>query len=239
MADRKYLCDLIIPTYNEKGYIERTLFNLVNQNLYKKGKVHIAIGDYKNELNMDDTHLYDLCKKHEDITYIPLFSKGIPHARNTIIKECSKTDIIVNFDADSIFDRPDAIEKMIDPILNKEVKLTNCETLFFDFDTNKIADKTPTNIYEYFSNIGSLSEKLIFARGPGLTVAKDVFYSVGGFRDIPIGEDYFLAFDVCWMYSYQAKRFINDVKVYTSNRRARSSKGDGLAVFDYKSNYYR
>ena len=125
----KIIADLIIPAYNEKGYIERTLSSLMQQTLYREGKLRIAIGDFKNELNMDDTDLYQLVKGLKNIEYVPIFYKGISYARNTLIKDHSKSDIIVNFDADSMFNTTDAIEKMIDPILNKEAFLTNCETV--------------------------------------------------------------------------------------------------------------
>ena len=233
------LADLIIPTYNERGYIERTLKSLTQQTLYREGKLHIAVGDFKNELNMEDTELYSITKKYDNVTYIPIFYKGIAYARNTIVSDASKTDIIVNFDADSMFNTTDAIEKMIDPIINKEALLTNCETIFYDFQNNKAVEKDPSNIYEYLSNLGSKAEKFIFARGPGLTVRKDTFYSVGGFRNIAVGEDYFMAWDVCVKYGYQSKKFIDKVQVLTSNRRSSNYAKDGINVFNYQDNNYR
>lgn len=237
--NNKFLADIIIPCYNEKGYIERTLSSLTQQTLYREGKLHIALGDFKNELNMEDTYLYDLTRKFKNVTYLPIFYKGIAYARNTLVSDATKTDIIVNFDADSMFNTTDAIEKLIDPIINKEALLTNCETVFYDFENNKAVDKDPSNIYEYLSNLGSKAERFIFARGPGLTVRKDAFFSVGGFRLVPVGEDYFMAWDICVKHGYQSKKFIDKIKVLTSNRRSSNYTKDGLNVFNYEANSYR
>jgi glycosyltransferase involved in cell wall biosynthesis len=236
-----FLVDVCIPTYNEKGFIERTLSNLAAQELYKKDKVHIIIGDYKDELNMDDDYLANVCKRLKHVTYIPVFIKGIANARNIIISESSKTNIIMNFDADSVFNRADAIERMIHPILHKEVKLTNCETVLYDFNADRMIPKTPQapNFYEFASNIGTSLEKYLFARGPGLTVDKDAYLAVGGFRDVSVAEDYLLSMDICLEYSIRAKRFIPEVKVLTSNRRAKSFADVGFGVFDYVNHNVR
>jgi hypothetical protein len=234
----KYLCDVCIPTLDEKGYIETTLQNLAIQSLYKKDKMHIVIADYKDQLNLDDDYLYKLCKTFKHVTYLPVFQKGIAIQRNVAIREGSLTNIIVNFDADSVFNRTDAIEKLIHPIIAGDALLTNCECILFDFKTNKPVD-TPTNIYEIASNVGSMLERYIVARGQGLTVEKDAFWSVGGFRDIPVAEDYFLGIDICMKYSIHVKKFIDDVKVYASNRRSKNSSfdKDNIRVFDYSKNY--
>jgi glycosyltransferase involved in cell wall biosynthesis len=235
---KTYLCDVCIPTLNEKGYIETTLNNLADQGLYKKDRVHIIIGDYKDRINLDDHYLMDLCKTFSHVTYLPIFQKGIPIQRNTIIKN-SLTDTIVNFDADSMFNREDGIEKMIRPIIDKEVLLTNCEVILFDFITQKKVINPMQNLYELASMIGGEAEKYLVARGQGLTVDKKAFWSVDGFRDIPVAEDYFLGFDICYRYSIHAKRYIDDVKVFTSDRRSKAFQKDGFNVFDYTKNSYR
>jgi glycosyltransferase involved in cell wall biosynthesis len=196
---------------------------------------------------MDDNHLLEICEKfnkrlspHPNIRYMPIFQKGIAYARNEIVKVID-SDIIVNFDADAVFDRPDALEYMIHPILNKEAKLTNCECILFDFKNKKAVTQTPKNpnIYEIASNIGTSLERYIFARGPGLTVDKEAFFQVGGFRDVSVAEDYWLSVDVCMEYSYKAKKFIDDVKVLVSDRRAQSFDKHGFDVFNYDVHSFR
>lgn len=235
----KYFVDVCIPAYNEKGYIETTLDNLTDQTLYKKDKVHIVIGDFKDKLNLDDYYIMDLCKKYKHVTYLPVFQKGIAITRNTIIKQKSITDIILNFDADSVFNREDAIEKMIHPIISGDRLLTNCECILFDFAAKRRAEKPIQNFYEALSYIGTGLEKSFVARGPGLTVDKKAFYSVGGFREIPVMEDYFLAWDIIYKYSIHAKQYVDEVKVLSSDRRSKAIAKDGLHIFNYTDNSYR
>jgi glycosyltransferase involved in cell wall biosynthesis len=236
---KRYLCDVCIPTYNEKGFIERTLKNLTTQNIYRKDMVHIVIGDYKDALNEDDDYLINLCKKYTHITYLPIYAKGISKARNMMIAEATLSPIIVNFDADAVFDNQTGLEQMIHPILNKEYKLTNCECILYDFEKNKKIDKPVQNLYEFAANLGSALERYVFARGPGLTVDKEAFWKVGGFRDIDVGEDYLLSTDICMEYSIHAKKFITGTKVLASDRRAKAFDRHGFTAVDYKNSYYR
>lgn len=205
--------------------------------MYRKGQAHIIVGEYKDAIDEDNKYLEDLCLKYKDLTYLRVPQKGIAYARNYMITQASKTDIILNFDADSVFNRQDAVEHMVRPILDREKVLTNCECVLFDFENRKVIKEG--NIYAVASGVGNYLEKSVFARGPGLTVRKDAFFAVGGFRDVPVAEDYWLAFDVCYRYSYYAKKFIDTVKILTSDRRAKASKDDGLNVFDYQNKTYR
>ena len=234
------IASVCIPTFNEKGYVERTLKNLTSQSLYKKGKVEIIIGDYKDELNMDDDYLINVCRKYEHVRYIPVFQKGIPVARNTIVNE-SHSNIIVNFDADSIYSNFEGLETMIRPIVDREVKLTNCECILYNYNTKEIMNTSPKpNLYGFLSNIGTTLEKYMFARGPSLCVDKEAFYKVGGFREVPVAEDYWLSVDVCLEYSIHAKRYIDSVKVYTSDRRAKAIDTVGAVdVFNYGVHSFR
>lgn len=232
-----YLLDIEIPVYREKGYIERTLDNLTKQNLYQRGQVHIVVGEYRDAIDAHDDHVRYICDKYKNVSYIDIDKKGISYARNYIIKNATVTNIVMNFDADSIFNRKDALEFMIRPLLDGEVMLTNCECILWDFDTNKPVKNG--NIYSLAANVGNLLEKGVFARGPGLTVRKDAFNSVGGFRDVSVAEDYFLAMDICYQYSLYAKRFIDEVKILSSARRANASAKEGLDVFDYNNKSYR
>ena len=215
-----YLVDVIIPTYNEKGYIERTFSNLADQTLYKKDKVHIVVADYKNILNDEDDYLKKLCDSFEHVEYLIVPRKGIGFARNLAVEMASKTKVIMNFDADSIFNRDDAIELMIAPVLSKEVRVTNCEAIKYDMNTNMIDDKH-MNLSGILDAITSKVEKIAIGKGQGLTVDKETFYAVGGFRDIPMWEDYFLTWDICTKYTVYCKKYIREVIVYASNRHSK------------------
>lgn len=238
MNTSSFLLDLAIPTFNEKKLIERTLYHLTQQELYKKGKVHIIIADFKNELNIDDIYMEDLCKKIEHITYIPVFRKGIAFARNTAFKEGAKTDIFMNFDADGCFNRTDAIDMMISPILDKTAVMTNCETILFDFDKNEPISNVK-NAYVVLSTIGNILERSILSRGPGITCSREAFEEIGGFRDVMLSEDYFFALDIIREYGMLQKKFIDGVKILTSARRAIAFDEHGTNILDYNHNSYR
>lgn len=237
-----YVCDLTIPTYMEKQYIERTLFHLTQQNLYKKGKVHIIISDYKNELNIDDDYLSDLCKKIEHVTYIPVFRRGIAFARNVGFIEGGKTEVFLNFDADSVFAQTDGIDHMIAPILDGTAVMTNCETILFDFEKNEPTPLTK-NAFTIASNIGTLFERSVLSRGPGMTISKEAFLEVNGFRDVAQSEDYLMAIDIIQAYGILRKRFIDKVQVLTSDRRAKGFENlhpiNWVDVLDYNKTTYR
>lgn len=240
----KYLTDLIVPCYHEKGYIEKTIDFITKQTLYQKGLMNVVIGEYRDSIdnNMEGgDYLEKLCKSLDNFTYVVVPQKGISYARNYSILKGSKSNIICNFDADSIFNRTDAMEYMIRPILNGDAVLTNCQCILFDFKNSHSINQGPsTDIYSFLSKIGDELEKhFFFSRGPGLTVTREAFIKVGGFRSVDVAEDYWLAFDVCYEYGLLKKKFIPEVKVLTSDRRAVASKKDGLSVFRYDQNVYR
>ena len=235
-----YLCSIIICTLNEIGYIERTLLNLVQQTLYKKGHLEICIGDYKDELNMDDRRLEDICKKMDHVKYMPLFQKGIAWSRNQITKNLATSNIFLILYADSRFSRPHGAEMLIHPILNGEAHLTNCDVLFMDDKTGKIMTQ-PSNFYEFAANIANVLERGLFARSSGLTVSRIAFERIGGFRENLklITEDWMLAIDCISEFGYPSKKFIEGVKIFASNRRAKGFEKDGFNVLNYDSTTYR
>lgn len=236
------LVSIIIPTLNETGYIERTLNNLVRQTLYKKDQMEILIGDYKNQLNMSDDRLLKLCVKIPNVKYMPLFKKGIAYSRNEIIRSMTTSNIFMMIDADSRFSREDGAELLIRPIVDKDAHLTNCEVLFIDDTTGKLTQTQPSNFYEMSANVANILEKYTcVARSSGLTVSREAFQFVGGFREglKLITEDWMLGWDVCFNYGIISKKFIDDVKIYSSNRRAKMWDKHGIDVLNYDSNNFR
>src|SRR3982751_5011835 len=132
---RKKLVDVCIPSYREEGYIEYTLDKLMNQTLWKEELMNIVVGEYtdnpKHMKGERTSYLRELCGKNKVLhVYVP--RKGVGFARNWTIMNGSISDIIMNFDADSKFDRNDAVRIMIEPILKKEYEMTYCSTVVVD-----------------------------------------------------------------------------------------------------------
>jgi hypothetical protein len=234
----RYLVDVCIPVYKEKGYLERTLKALTHQTLYQQGRVHIIIGEYKPPGEHISHYVGSLCTQYKDVDYVKIPKRGIGFARGHMVDKASLSDIIMCFDSDSVFNRYDAIEIMINPILRGQALLTNCQSISWDFDRNR-KSKFDIDIYKLYDITAALSELLLFSRGQGLTVSKHAYYGVGGFEDVHQMEDTFLSWNVVCKYGLFAKKFINAVKILTSDRRARGFEKIGKKAFDYKENYFR
>ncbi len=230
----EYLCDLVIPCYKEIGYAERTISALMQQNLYKQGRIHIVIGEYIDPTNPTDDELKKFCNKYQHIDYVHIDKKGIAYARNMAIRVACFAPIIMNFDADCIFSRNDAVDKLLRPILTGEAILTNCKTILYDFAAQKPIEVLDNGFYYSISRAASVCEKFLpIARGPGLTFTRKVYDKVGGFPDVLAGEDYLITFNISMQETVFQKRFIDDVLVFTSDRRAKAYNSMGANAVDY------
>lgn len=238
---QKKLVDMIIPSYKEEGTIERTLDKLMNQTMWQQGLMNIVVGEYsENPLHHNGkktSYLKELCKKNKMIhVFVP--GKGVGYARNVTIMNGSISDIITNLDADSTFNRDDAIELLVNPIIkDSKIKCTYCETIV-------VPDKEVTNpslsymAYRALLDNAAKFEKIApVGRSLGLTFAREVFWKVNGFPHINLGEDYTFHWRVSVHYSIWARKFIDEVKVLSSDRRVRAINKDGLSVFDYSRQY--
>ena len=133
---RKKLVDVCIPSYKEEGYIEHTLDKLMNQTLWKEELMNIVVGEYtdnpRHVKGEKSSYLQELCHKNKILhTFVP--RKGVGFARNWTILNGSVSDIIMNFDADSKFNRNDAVQLMVNPILNRGgTEMTYCATKFVE-----------------------------------------------------------------------------------------------------------
>jgi hypothetical protein len=132
---------------------------------------------------------------------------------------------------------------MLLPLLeNKELMLTNCR-IIYPSDIQKKKEKQNKTLAEYIykmaSDLGTASEKVFTARGPGMTFRREAFDRVGGFReDKKVAEDYWFGIDVCYHYTIQAKEFVENVNIIASDRRVKGANVDGiLKAFNYDKAY--
>lgn len=236
----RFQVDVLIPAYKEKGYIEKTLKYLTKQTLYKSGLVHIVVGEYLDELHKFNQYTKNICATIPNADYITIDRKGIAYARNQMVEKAAFSDVFMSFDSDAIFNRLDAIEIMITPIIEKEKVMTNCESIFFDFVNHKeVKEPVLPDYFKVMSDISTNLEKVVLARGPGLTLSREAFDKVGGFRDVSVGEDWWMGFDIVKEYGILQKKFIDSVKVLMSDRRAKAFSQHGMNVFDYTNMSFR
>jgi Glycosyl transferase family 2 len=228
----------MIPVYKEKGYIEKTLKALTQQTLYKKGKVHIIVGEYKEPGDRMIHYVESICSQYPHTDYIKVDRKGIGFARRQIIEKLGISCILMCVDSDCMFDRHDAIELMIVPILRREAVFTNCQGIRYDFKKDKITHHD-LSLYNIIHSGDILSDWFVMASGPGMTILRKAYDAVGGFDDLEKAEDTIMAIKLCLKFGVFSKKFIDNVHIYTSDRRAKGFEKMGQKAFDYEENYFR
>lgn len=250
------LLSICIPSYRENGYLEVTLKYLMGQRMFQNGYVQIVVGEYKD--NYSDNTTKNLCDSlGPNVKYVHVNKKGISHARNICclnsvnpVFDAEKKVIgykpipfLMNMDADARFQYDTGTYYMLLPLLeNKELMLTNCR-IIYPSDVRQKKEKENKTLAEYIftmaSNLGTASERVFTARGPGMTFRRTAFDKVGGFReDKKVAEDYWFAVDVCYNYTIQAKEFVENVNIIASDRRVKGANKDGLLkAFNYDKAY--
>ena len=241
---RKKLVDLVIPAYREEGTIERTLDKLMNQTLWRDGLMNIVIGEYSdNPLQLagkKTSYLKELSRKNKFIhVFVP--EKGVGFARNYTILHGSMSDYICNFDADSQFNRTDAVQLMLNPIMQNPGKTvcTYCQTIVVsDDELDKQGVTIPYMAYKALLNNAILLERVIpIGRAIGLTIEREAFFGVNGFPLYKFWEDYAFHHRLTMKYGVWARKFVDEVKILSSDRRVRAINKNGIRVFNYDTNY--
>jgi cellulose synthase/poly-beta-1,6-N-acetylglucosamine synthase-like glycosyltransferase len=249
------LLSICIPAYKEDGYLQVTLKYLMSQRMFQNGYVQIVVGEYKD--NYSDNTTKNLCESlGSNVKYVHVNKKGISHARNICVWNSVNPIIsndrvvgqypipfLMNMDADARFQYDTGSYYMLLPLLeNKELMLTNCR-IIYPSDIQKKKEKQNKTLAEYIykmaSDLGTASEKVFTARGPGMTFRREAFDRVGGFReDKKVAEDYWFGIDVCYHYTIQAKEFVDNVNIIASDRRVKGANKDGiLKAFNYDKAY--
>lgn len=231
------LVDVCIPAYKEGKYLEETLYHLTQQIVYQNGYVGIVVGEYKDDYS--DMTVKNICDKYR-AKYVHVDRRGIAYARNICVLN-STAPFIMNMDADAHFQYNTGIYYMLIPLLeNKDVMLTNCEIIYPS--EVESAQKRNKTIEEYIYNIahtvGNYSERVLTARGPGMTFRRFAWEAIGGFPDVKAGEDYLFAGRICYKFTWDAKVFVPNVKIIASDRRIQAAKRVGIPqAFNYDNEF--
>ena len=226
-----HLVDLVIPTKDEEKYIGKTLMMLSRQTWYMKGLVRIVIANYNPYDDPDPTDT--ISKEFNNVEVLNVHKQGIGHARNVGILS-GDCPFIISFDADSFYDRNDAIEKMIIPLIQdydiadnnpNKARMTVCNVRFDDdykkpSEDNK-GDYTKLLLDSLNFITGVINIHMPFAMGSSMAFTRPTFEKINGFRELPnvVGEDVDFALRVCVNFSINAKKPVNDVVVIASSRR--------------------
>ncbi len=217
------MLSVVIPTYNEEKNIENCLKSLLNQTL-PRDKYEIIVVDGQST---DKT--VKIAKKYAD-KVIQQKSKGVGGARNDGVA-VSKYDLIATTDADCIIPE-NWLEKIKLNFKNKKVVLV----------TGNVKPINPNLYYQLLTKISAILWLAIYkfnlsicCSGVNMSFRKNEFCKVGGFKSIPILDDFEL--------SIRLKK-IGDLKydlklvVYTSMRRMKE-QGISKVFFIWSVNVLR
>lgn len=232
------LISIVIPTFEEEN-LHQTLEHLLNQTVFTKypNQVEIIIADYDPEnKNLCFDGFGKTVVKHTELRYlfVKIFKvqrKGIAYARHEGIT-WAKGNVIVNFDADARFSSSNAIEKLVEPILeNKGVVLTCCDNVLDnnEFDDSKedlLARITGTGIYELLNNIQK--DAPIVCLEPGMCFLKYAYEYSEGFNDVKQAEAILLSPRIIYNFGPYSKKYIPDASVIVSPRRISAMTKFGL-----------
>ncbi len=203
------LISVVIPAFNEEGYLGETLasLNRAKAFLQNEGSVPaeiIVIDNDSNDSTADVARALDATVARET-------QHNVARVRNTGAKLCTG-DVIVFVDADTI---------VPDKLLSRIVEAMSDDTCFGGaVDPHYRPMKLTVQVYlEFWRIIGKLTG---MAQGATQFCRKDVFLSLKGYDEtLFMGEDV----DLYWRLKRFAKRqngrvvFIEDIRVAPSTRR--------------------
>jgi glycosyltransferase involved in cell wall biosynthesis len=214
---------IVIPVYKEESYLKPCLRDLSQQTIIYRCEIILV------EYNPERTPwardiLRDFHELRPDIPtrLIEVFEKGIKVARHEGILY-AKGEIICDFDADARWSEIDGLERMTEPLFNRQAVMTNCDNIIdvsqlseYQMRDHNIAATIP--VMNFFNSVQRLTN---FSIGdPGTLFLKTVYEEAGGF-DLKTAEGWETANltpRIMWLYPGMIKN-IKDVKVLQSPRR--------------------
>ena len=229
------LISCVIPTYNETESLVKTMLELQKQTVLEQ--MEVVIADYdpeQNQLTLN-TVLQLPQKIRERTRLVKVDRKGIAYARHTgIMNRNFNSNYIVNFDADAVFNRNDAIFKLVEPLHNGSAVLTCCDNQW-NMRELKDGEKLPPDAFTVMQTVSELQRNplLPVILEPGMCFTWTAYEFVGGFFDVSWAEGLALSSKIIFKYPLY-KQWIKDVVVFSSPRRALGFGKYGLlAAMDY------
>lgn len=226
----EFLVDCVLPVYKEESYLAKTLHNLSEQSLYKAGQVNIIVSEYNPDNN---SAIKNMCDLYDNVTHSEVVGKGISFGRRMGIKRGS-APYIVNFDADSILESSDGLEKLVTPLQNDgDLVYTFCDNIPMTDDVLSL------QIYHQLNQIQRLSP-LMSIFECGLTLRRTSYENIGGFdSENRMWECMDLTSRIALGYGSFCKQWV-DTRILTSDRRISKIRTHGIQnVLNYDKNQFR
>lgn len=218
-----------IPTFEESEYITKCLDALSQQTMFSMSEIIIADYDPKGTGKTFNA-VKDWAQNHKArIKYVPVRGAGIGLARNMAV-ENSEAPIITTFDADAFFGQKDALQKLVNPIINGYF-WTACDN-YIDDKSNDFA----TALYDIGNLISSFG---VGGYEPGLTITRDAYNTVGGFSvSAKVAEGRELDTKLTLYYGLKRRMHVKDAFVICSARRVKNiGPLDLNVILDYSKAY--
>jgi len=175
------MISVIIPTYNEEKFLEKTLKMLCKQTL-PRNKYEIIVVDGNST---DKTR--EIAKKYADKVIIQK-TPTVPGARNDAVK-IAKYDLIATTDADVLVPK-NWLEKIVNNFMDENV-VAVCGV-----DEPRERNLKAILTFKFLRKIIDYASKInYFCLGSTNTAfRKDMFLKIGGYRLLPYSDDADLSF---------------------------------------------
>lgn len=177
---------IVIPSFNEENYIERTLISLANQNNIKGTRVIIADGFSKDKTRPKIINLKRSLKEKIDIELVN--GGKVAYARNfglTLVK----TKYVLFMDADTVLMDNNVVDDTIQDMYHNKLDLLTCKV-------KSVGKDIRTNLsFKLFNLINKfISKKTPFAVGTYFMTKTDKINELKGFNEsFQHSEDYMLS----------------------------------------------
>lgn len=207
-----------IPAYREELLINKTVTKLMQQTAWKQLDLEIVISDYDPDGTELTRKALGKLLDYGDIRYFRCPYRGIGAGRNFGIQN-ARGNFIVNFDADSYYNRVDAIDRMVAPLRAGTAEWSMCEVIF---DEGEMSADRPDNIgFRALVAAGRLSPLAIGWTECGLAQTRFSFDYVGGFSDFGSLQTHGLEITSKLSYAFtpSMRQWVPEVKVISSARR--------------------
>jgi glycosyltransferase involved in cell wall biosynthesis len=172
---------VVIPTYNEERYIERCLNSLVNQSLHRDEFELIVVDGGSTDRTVA------LAQDYADIV-MQQKSKGVGGARNDGV-DAASAELIATTDADIILPG-DWLARICANLARDGVFLTYGPI-------NPIEDefkyRFSIGLFNKIMQVSAILRVFYFTIGSNTAFRKRAFLQVGGYSDMPAGDDYGIA----------------------------------------------
>jgi glycosyltransferase involved in cell wall biosynthesis len=172
---------VVIPTYNEERYIERCLNSLVNQSLHRDEFELIVVDGGSTDRTVA------LAQDYADIV-MQQKSKGVGGARNDGV-DAASAELIATTDADIILPG-DWLARICANLARDGVFLTYGPI-------NPIEDefkyRFSIGLFNKIMHVSAILRVFYFTIGSNTAFRKRAFLQVGGYSDMPAGDDYGIA----------------------------------------------